>query len=156
MPTPAMTMRVTGDKKLAGKMGSVLYAVPVSRFFRSSGQTIKGRAQDNAPRFDGNLVNSIQVETDSGTPMRFVRVGTNAEYAEPVETGSRPHFPPLAAITPWAEAHDIEPFALALHISRVGTKPHPYLEPALTDSKADIIRLLGRMGSEIEAQAGAL
>lgn len=154
MATPALRVTVTGDKALARKMGTSLYAAPVSRFFRASGQTIKGRAQDNAPRFDGNLVNSIQVETDSGTPMRFVRVGTNAEYAAAVESGSRPHFPPIAAITPWAKAHDMSPFGLALSIARKGTAPHPFLGPALDDSRTDIIFLLSRMGAEIEMQAG--
>ena len=156
MATPAVRVNVTGDKELARKMSARLYAQPVSRFFRSAGQVIKSRAQDNAPRFDGNLVNSIQVETDQRSPMRFVRVGTNAEYAAPVEKGSRPHFPPLAAITPWAEAHGIPPFALALSIARRGTKAHPFLEPALDESKPDIVMLLARLRGDIEAQAAAL
>lgn len=154
MATPAITVNVIGEKELARKLTNRLYVVPVSRFFRAAGQTIKGRAQDNAPRFDGNLVNSMQVETDTRTPMRFVRVGTNAEYAAAVEKGSRPHFPPIEAITPWAKAHDMSPFGLALSIARKGTAPHPFLEPALTDSKTDIIFLLSRMRTEIEAQAG--
>lgn len=148
----SLRVSVTGDERLIRKMSNRLYAGPVSRFFRAAGQTIKGRAQDLVPRFDGLLANSITVETDTATPMRFVRVGTNAEYAAAVEKGSRPHFPPVAAIAPWAEAKGLSPWAVAFGISRKGTRPHPFLGPALDASKPDILTLLYRMGREIEAQ----
>lgn len=150
-----VTVKVVGDKELARKLSDALYAQPVHRFFGKSGFAIQGRAQDNAPRWDENLVNSLQVERDIAQPERFVRVGTNAEYAAPVEEGSRPHWAPLAALTPWAVDHDIEPFALQRHIAVHGTRPHPFLRPALDDSEADIKRFLSELGDDIERQATA-
>jgi hypothetical protein len=130
-----------------------LVAAPVSRFFRSAGFRIQGRAQLNAPVDTGALKNSIGPEFDSASPMRWVRVGTNQQSAAPMEFGARPHFPPVRAITPWAQRHGIDPFALALSIARKGTKPHPFLKPALEESVGDIRALLSVMGREIESGA---
>jgi phage gpG-like protein len=150
-----VSVKVHGDAELKRKMSNRLYAQPVSRFFRSAGQVIKGRALDEVGRFDGLLANSIQVETQPAFMPTYVRVGSNAEYAAAHELGSRPHFPPISAIAPWARAHGIEPGALAVSISRKGTKPHPFLKPALDNSKGDIIGLIYRMGQDIERMAGA-
>jgi len=148
-----VTVTVKGTEDLEGKLTDALYAKPVSRFFGKAGHTIQGRAMDNAPRWDGNLVNSIAVERDTAVPERFVRVGTNAEYAAPVEEGSRPHWAPLTALAPWAEDHGIEPFVLQRHIAIHGTKPHPFLRPALEDSEADIRGFMGQLANDIRDQA---
>lgn len=57
-----------------------------------------------------------------------VRVEPVEEYAEYVEFGTRPHFPPVEAITPWARMRGIEPWALAHSIAKHGTKAHPFLQ----------------------------
>ncbi len=151
-----ITVSVKGDKELARKLNSGLYAPQLSRFFRRAGHTIMGLVMDKVPRWDGNLANSLQVESDTAVPMRFVRVGTNAEYAEAVEKGSRPHWPPLEAITPWANDHGIDPFLVQRTIGTRGTKPRPFLEPALEDAIPQIEGFLRVMASEIEAAAGGL
>ncbi len=150
-----VTVKVSGDQALARKLNRKLYAPQLSRFFRRSGHTILGIALDKVPRWDGNLANSLQVETDTAVPMRFVRVGTNAEYAEAVEKGSRPHWPPLEAITPWANSHGIEPKLLQAAIGHRGTKPNPFLEPALKDAIPEIEGFLRIMAADIEAGASS-
>lgn len=145
---------IKGLPELYAKLSTQrLIAAPVSRFFRSAGFRIQGRAQLKAPVFTGALKNSIQPDFDPGSPMRWVRVGTNQQSAAPMEFGSRPHFPPIKAITPWANARGIDPFALALGIARHGTKAHPFLKPALEGSVGDIQSLLAVMGREIESGA---
>lgn len=57
-----------------------------------------------------------------------VRIEPVEEYAEYVEFGTRPHFPPVEAITPWARMRGIEPWALAHSIAKHGTKAHPFLQ----------------------------
>ncbi len=141
---------VTGDKELEAKLTNQLYAAPVRRMFTKIGFAVKGRAQDKAPRFDGALVNSIQTEVDRNDPPRHVRVGTNMEYAEAVEKGSRPHWAPIAALTPWAESKGIPPFAVQASIAVNGTAPHPFMGPALDESKSDVSRFLVECAADIE------
>ena len=43
------------------------------------------------------------------------------KYALYVERGTRPHWPPIAAITGWAERHGIPPFLVARAIAKHGT-----------------------------------
>lgn len=152
--TEPLTVRVLGTEELTKKLGNRLYAAQTSRFFRAAGLTVKGRAQDKAPRWDGALVNSIRAEFDSGTPVRWAKIGTNMNYAPFVERGTRPHWPPVRAIAPWARSKGLNPFAVARAISRKGTKPHPFLEPALDESHGDILALLYRLSSEIQNQSG--
>lgn len=149
-----ITYHVEGLPELLNKLETRrLIAAPVSRFFRSAAFRVQGRAQIKAPVFRGLLKNSIQSDFDGASPMRWARVGTNAQQAAPMEFGTRPHFPPVRAITPWATAHGIDPYALALSIARKGTKPHPFLKPALDESVPDIRALLSVMGREIESGA---
>lgn len=66
-----------------------------------------------------------------------VVVGPTAEHAEYVHEGTEPHFPPPDSLIDWvefrgfaADAGSLEDRAmlLALHISREGTEPNPFLE----------------------------
>ncbi len=43
-------------------------------------------------------------------------------YALPVETGSRPHRPPMQKLYGWAVNHGMSPWALQSHIALMGTK----------------------------------
>lgn len=56
-----------------------------------------------------------------------VKIEPTEEYADYVEHGTRPHFPPIDAITPWARMRGIDPYRLAWGIAHHGTKAHPYL-----------------------------
>lgn len=49
-------------------------------------------------------------------------VGNNASYALFVEEGTRPHFPPPAALAGWAKRVGANPFAVARAIAKKGTK----------------------------------
>lgn len=60
---------------------------------------------------------------------------SNSKYATFVEKGTKPHFPPIDAITPWAVSKGLSPFLVARAISIHGTKPNPFLERAITESK---------------------
>lgn len=65
-----------------------------------------------------------------------------AEYAYWVHEGTSPgHFPPLAAIEPWAKRHKIPAFLVARKIFREGTEGTPFFQLALDkrDRQADSI-----------------
>lgn len=59
----------------------------------------------------------------------------SSSYAVFMETGSRPHFPPIKAITPWANRHGIPPFAVARSIARKGIKPKHFFKGAISTSE---------------------
>lgn len=69
-------------------------------------------------------------------------VGTNLIYGPAVEYGLEPGqaFPPPAALAGWARRHGMEgsEYAIARHIYIHGTKPQPYLEPALDQNRRGI------------------
>jgi len=143
---------INGDKDLAARLNSHLADGPKRRFLTRSAFLIEGRAKVNASKNidTGTGVNSIQtsVSADSAT------VGTNEEHMLYLHEGTRPHFPPIAAVTPWALRHGIDPFLVALGISRHGTKANPFLRDAFDQSVGDINGFVGDMAREIERELG--
>lgn len=62
----------------------------------------------------------------------------NAPYALFVEEGTKPHMPPVDEITPWAKKKGINPWAVAISISKKGTKANPFLQRSVDAVKSDI------------------
>ena len=52
------------------------------------------------------------------------------EYAEAVHEGTKPHFPPIAALAVWARTHGMAgaEYAIAKNIAKRGTKARPFIE----------------------------
>ena len=73
-----------------------------------------------------------------------VRIEPEQKYADYVEFGTRPHFPPVEAITPWANMHGINPYALAHSIAKHGTRPHPFLDRTVSEVRPFAERSLAR------------
>lgn len=63
-----------------------------------------------------------------------------APYAIYVHEGTKPHFPPLEAIAPWAERHNIPPFLVARAIAQKGTKAQPFFADAVKEEKGYVDR----------------
>jgi len=68
-------------------------------------------------------------------------VGTDVKYANAVEYGSRPHFPPVDMLKTWAKkvlGDEKLAWPVAIGISKKGTQAQPYMRPAidLTQGKA--------------------
>lgn len=61
-----------------------------------------------------------------------------APYAIFVHEGTRPHFPPLAAIEGWADRHGIPPYLVARSIASKGTKRHPFFDDAAKEGEGQI------------------
>ena len=93
----------------------------------------------------GQLVNSIWWEVamlSNGIIGGWVLVG--AKYGGYIEFGTKPHMPPVEPLKQWAKRklHDEGlGYAVALKIKREGTKPKPYLYPALIKNKDGIVGL---------------
>jgi len=51
------------------------------------------------------------------------------QYGEFVDSGTKPHLPPIKPISEWVKAKglNINPWAVAMHINKYGTKANPWI-----------------------------
>jgi len=84
-------------------------------------------------------------------------VGVSIEHGEPVEKGTKPHFPPTGPIQFWVErklnitgkeAASVA-FLIARAISRRGTKGEEMFEKGFEASEARVMRILEEISEEI-------
>jgi phage gpG-like protein len=107
-------------------------------------------AREEAPVNTGRLKNSLTGEvTVSRDNIVQGVVGTNVTYGPYMELGTRPHFPPLAALQVWARRHGIPVFLVARAIARRGTAPRNYLQNAFDRNQTEIRRRLDSAVSTI-------
>lgn len=116
---------------------------------------VEREAKSVAPFWRGHLRRTITSEVDHGAIPAWARVGTNDPKGVFVHEGTRPHWPPLAAITPWAVSKGIAPFLVARAIAEHGTEARPFLADPLHASEAKVTGWLGQMASEIESAAAS-
>jgi phage gpG-like protein len=115
-----------------------LHGGPMLNAMRDATLMVTRDAKKNAPVDTGRLRASITPEViDVGETIRGV-VGSNVSYAPYVELGTRPHWPPIAALEVWARRHGVSAFLVARAISRRGTKPVEYLQRAFDANKGRI------------------
>lgn len=98
----------------------------------------------------GDLRRSIRY-TFSAAKLQ-AEVGPTVNYADDVESGTKPHLVSVAEGTPlraWAKLKGINPWALQRSIAKKGTKKHPFVEPTFEKMKSkvegDIISGLNEM-----------
>lgn len=113
----------------------------VKRHGLSAALGITAKAKALAPvGVDGFLKANIHPDFPETGRLEFVsEVRADAGYAAYVEFGTRPHMPPVDAITPWALMHGIDPWRLAYHIKHHGTKAHPFMRPAFISEVPDYL-----------------
>jgi len=126
-------------KKKMKDLSDVAVRQQMERTMYRSTEMIKYRARDLVPVDSGALRKSIRDIVQVGAKEIKGIVGPTEPYGAPVEFGARPHFPPVGALKKWAEKRGINPYALAVAISRRGTRPHPFLIPAFEQLKNNII-----------------
>jgi hypothetical protein len=110
---------------------------------RSATLLVQRDAKRLAPVDTGRYRASITPEIrQRGTTIQGI-VGTNVIYAPPIETGSRPHRPPLSALQVWARRHGMNAFVLQRAIGRRGTRAHRVFARALEQNRDRIVALVG-------------
>lgn len=90
-------------------------------------------------------------------------IGTPLEYGEPVEYGTRPHFPPVEPILHWVERKlGIEgkeaksvAFLIARAISKRGTQGAEMFGKGFSENEATVIRILQEIPSDIVRSVSA-
>ncbi len=114
-------------------------SIELNTAIKKSAIFIQGQAAREAPVDTGRLRSSIGVQL---LPLKAV-VSPKVDYAIYIHQGTRPHFPPIRAIQTWAVRHGISPYALALAISRRGTKANPFMKRAAESSKESVRMFFG-------------
>lgn len=144
----AITVKIHGDKELIQKLKEDRASGPVNRFLDRAAFFVQGQARRHAPVDRGRLRNSIGTESPND---RMRRIGPNTFYAEWVETGTRPHWPPPGALAGWASRHGMSEYAIRRKIGLYGTKAQPYMQPAADDAIPFIPTLIPVLAAEIES-----
>ncbi len=148
-----ITVKVEGLEELRAKLNSRRADPPIGRFLDRGAIFIQSRAREHAPVDTNRLRGSITVNP---TSTRQREVGTNVGYGLFVEKGTRPHFPPPAALQGWATRHGFSGpnagFLVARAIARKGTKAQPFMDPAAKEAEGFIRSLVPVLAREIEQE----
>lgn len=141
-------VRIEGLEKLQAGVaaGPATLASEVRTALTAGSLLVEGTARSLAPKDTGRLGGSITHQISGMTS----RIGPSVAYGLFVEKGRRPGKPPpVAAIAPWARRHGVNPFLVARAIGRRGTKPRPFLVPALTQNTGRIVALFQKVGVRV-------
>ena len=143
-----ISVRIEGLEKLqAGAAAAPATLLSETRTALTAGSLlVEGTARSLAPKDTGRLGGSITHQISGLTS----RIGPSVAYGLYVEKGRRPGKPPpVSAIEPWARRRGANPFLVARAIGRRGTKPRPFLVPALTQSTPRIVALFAKVGLKV-------
>ncbi|HML23517.1 MAG TPA: HK97 gp10 family phage protein [Aggregatilinea sp.] len=116
----------------------------MTRAFRESAMLVTRDAKILAPVDRGHLKASITPAVRQRDNVIEGVVGSNVAYAPYQETGTRPHWPPLAALETWARRHGTSAYVVARAIARRGTKGRRYLQGAFEKNRSAIQKRIGR------------
>lgn len=109
----------------------------INRWLLESATLTKDEMSARAPEgvagaMGQGLKNHIAITHNPGKMTAEIKPDNTIAYADAVETGSRPHMPPVnpdGALAQWCEMKGLSLWAVAKSIARNGTRPHPYIEP---------------------------
>ena len=144
--------KAEGLDELMRKATPDILAGPVTEFFKRALLYMEGQAVRNAPVDTGRLRASITSALDTRSLPLWGKVTTNVFYAPYVEFGTRPHFPPPAALEVWASRHGIPTFLVCRAIARRGTKAHRFMQRAWESAQGHIAGWLDDAAVAIEAR----
>lgn len=127
--------------------------------------TLKDTIANNGSNASGKLSQSIKGKVKQNGKWLEVSISLE-DYWKYIEYGTRPHFPPINAIKQWIKVKPILPrplsngklpttdqlaFLIGRKISKVGTKPRPFLQKSI--SEFDLVSKMYKIVTdEIEKQ----
>uniref|UniRef100_A0A6M3XR70 HK97 gp10 family phage protein n=1 Tax=viral metagenome TaxID=1070528 RepID=A0A6M3XR70_9ZZZZ len=106
---------------------------------------IFARSQELVPVDEAMLKKSGNVER---LPLNKT-ICYDAPHAIFIEAGTDPHMPPVRPLQEWARRHGMKDYeragwAIAKKIEKEGTKPQPFLRPAVDEGSARAKEIIGR------------
>ena len=127
-----------------------LIGIPARKMFTDLTHTLQNNVQELTPVDTGNLRRSITTSVDPSPIPLWGMVGTNVEYAEPVETGSRPHWTSWTNLNEWAYRHNANVWAVTAAIARRGTRAHNMFSNSAIYIQSVLPDYVARMAADIE------
>ena len=144
-------------------------AKPIRNYMRVSGQILRKQAIKETPKFTGSLANSIHVQRIKAKCRmpNSVKIYSSRSYAAYVHgdpkisgrlkltkpyTRSKPHYPPIKKLIPWAEAKGLNPYAVQRSIGKKGTPLVPFFLIAEKKTRTQRVALLSKLSKDIEMQ----
>lgn len=144
---PEINVEIEGLIEVQRKMEQMvaeLHGAPMLNAMRDATLLVQRDARKLCPVDTGRLRSSIVPEVRQQTGVVIGVVGSNVTYAAAMEFGTRPHWPPLDALEPWARRHGMSAFLVARAIARRGIKGRRYLRGALEQNAKRIHVLIER------------
>ena len=168
MASSEITFKITGAENLRKRLkANNLLMTPLRNYFNASGKIIKEKSKEHAPVDTGALRRSIKytrIKNTGRIPNQakiyatakhasFVHGNPNKKFrmSEPFNR-TRPHFPPVKALTGWSKRHGMNPYQVAISIAEKGTPIVPFLKMGYRDSAPERKVLLSVAGKQIERQ----
>jgi len=162
-----MTATIRGLSELNAKLNApYLVGDPGRNLGERWGSFVERGAKAAAPHWRGHLRRSLTHEVDPASPPKYARAGTNIPYGPAMEGGTGlladlpggkggRHWPPGAALDPWARAHGfLSGYQVAAAIGkRGGLKPRRFLRNAAAEAEGRIPGWMAQMAKEIESHA---
>lgn len=108
-------------------------------------QQLEAQVKPLTPADLGALKNSYGSEVKAIAGGVQGIMGSNSNYGAFVEYGTKPHWPPISAIEPWAQRHNIPAFLVARAIAKRGTKAVKMMEKTYKAQYNNIVNLYERM-----------
>lgn len=140
-----VSAEIKGMKEVQRQMEQAvndLRGTPIQNAMRDATLYVTRDAKINVPVDTGRLRSSITPEVSIESDTVQGVVGSNVTYAPYVELGTRPHWPPIAALEVWARRHHTSAFLVARAIAQRGTPAREFLQKAFETNKDKIERRL--------------
>jgi len=162
-----MNIQAIGFNRLANRL--TLHALgykALRDYMNDYGELIVHEARKHVPEDTGKLKNSLKYKMvgPTGRLPKGVEVFSTEKYAtyvhgyphesfrlSPPWSRSKPHFPPIEAIRPWATKRGLNPFAVAKGIAKKGTPIIPFFKIAVRETTQERNAMLRKTGFEITA-----
>lgn len=154
MPETVIHVKIEGLEELVRSLKDPqLIRGPLAVFLKQSAMHLAGQAKELAPVDTGRYRASIKTEVEETRGI----VSSFVHYAPYIEYGTRPHWPPVAAMQPWARRHGFPAgrqgaFLVARAIARRGTRARHVFQRALDGSHDAIGGFFERMKINVEQE----
>lgn len=148
-----MQLTHRGINETVAKLNRLEQGLNSEKPMREAEQVLVKDARKNTPEDTGATKASITASIKNTNNGIEGVIGSNKKSALWAEKGTRPHFPPIHAIEPWARRHGLVAYLVARAISRRGTKAHHMLENALEDNRRRVIQFFEDYNRKITKDA---
>lgn len=146
-----LTLKLTGFDALIDGWAKApeMIVDEIAAFAEGAALYLQGEIQEHTPAAAGQLKQSFIAQSAERLGDGVIaQVGTSLNYAIPVELGTKPHFPPVAAIADWVKvklgiggpAGEKIAWAIARKISKVGTKGAHMVQRAFDAGRPEVLR----------------